>query len=439
MHAERLLHTFFDLTRIDSPSREEGAVAHYCQRNLEELGFTVTFDDSSEKTGSEVGNLIAWLPGNLDDNGTSAVAQSVPPIVLTAHMDCVQPCRGVEPELREPELKGPEASESKTHINVSLSSSESLICSKGETVLGSDDKAGVASILEAARCVVEAEIPHRGIVVVFTVCEEIGCLGAKYLDQELFNQALSHVCPGREAGVATQKEGNSNKGDSDESDVIPCVVFDSDGAAGTIIIGAPYHYTFVADITGRASHAGVEPEVGVSAISIASDAIAHVPWGRLDDETTSNIGRIEGGQVNNIVAQSCTVTGECRSLFCDRVEKVRTSITDAFENACKKFIDEEDSDENMGLDLRWTLEYPGFFYDETDELIRFLSDAVTTVGLEPVYKTTGGGSDANVLASKGVAPVVVGVGMTNFHTVNEYILVKDLENSARFAEQLMGV
>lgn len=457
MQAERLMNTFFDLVKIDSPSRKEAGVAHYCQHVLEDLGFTVCFDASNEQTGSETGNLVAWLSPK-GAVATEAASENSPllngfesaPIVFTAHMDCVQPCGGVEPEVVK---------------DSTLSDKGLLVRSKGETVLGSDDKAGVASILEAARCIIESGAPHKGIVIVFTVCEEIGCLGAKYLDQELFDYALAQV---RKTTSERSTEGSVDSSSANSSStssaafsstpsekaqskgIIPCAVFDSDGAAGTIIVGAPYHYTFVAEITGRASHAGVEPEAGISAISIASDALARISWGRLDEATTSNIGRIKGGQVNNIVAQSCSVTGECRSLSRDRVEEVRAEITSAFEAAFEKFSPSNKENKapfeafipensQVKLNLEWTLEYPGFFYEESDKLIQFLSNAAKKAGLKPIYKTTGGGSDANVLASKGATPVVVGVGMTNFHTVDEYVLVEDLENSARFAEELMGI
>lgn len=505
MKKERLLQTFLDLVKIDSPSKREGKVASYCKEQLESLGFTVCFDSSAALTGSETGNLVAWLPATVSTAAATTTAASMvapavttatatavapvtssnQPIVLTSHMDCVQPCEGVSPQLVE------DVSKAKGMI----------VSSDGSTVLGSDDKAGVAAILEAARCVVESGVPHKGIVIVFTVCEEIGCLGAKYLEQELFDKALCQaagceisdlsdasgpICGSLDSFAQTAEQ----KADESDNSLIPCVVFDSDGAAGTIIVGAPYHYTFSAEIMGRASHAGVEPEAGVSAISIAARALDKVEWGRLDEMTTSNVGRIEGGQVNNIVAQACHATGECRSLEQERVEEVRDQITDAFEQAAEEFglpsfsvIEVSESAESNvsevgttglkvaepcateaevlgggatetetsnpkaseggipeeGIALKWTLEYPGFFYSENDELIQLLSHAVRQAGLEPVYKTTGGGSDANVLAAKGVSPVVVGVGMTDFHTTNEYIAVNDLEGAALFAENLMSL
>ena len=416
MQPERLLQTFLDLVTIDAPSGKEGNVAQYCQKALTDLGMEVRFDNSTEQTGSETGNLVAWMPPLFPEGFSENEGQSeqLSPIVLTAHMDCVQPCEGIEPEI----------------VKKDEQDAEAFIRSKGETILASDDKAGVAAILEAIQCIVESECPHRGIVVVFTVCEEIGCIGAKYLEQKLFTHALVEAG----AKLASDQPANPDSAPVFESGV-SCAVFDSGGVAGTLIVGAPYHYTFTAQITGRASHAGVEPEAGISAITIACEAIASMSWGRLDETTTSNIGKIEGGQVNNIVAQSCTVTGECRSLIKERVEEVKANIAQAFEDATKKYS----STPETSLDLQWNFEYPGFYYNESDALLVQMKEALTKAGLSPIYETTGGGSDANILGSKGVSPVVIGVGMTNFHTVDEYIKIKDLEDSARFATELMKI
>lgn len=380
MNTERLMMTFLDLVKIDSPSHHEAGVAAYCEGALSALGFEVCYDDSASETGSDTGNLIARLEGDSRET-----------LVLSSHMDCVEPCRGVEPHIEG-----------------------GIITSMGDTVLGSDDKAGIAAILEAVRTVVAGGRPRPTLIVVFTTCEEMSCVGAKCLDV---------------ARLGLAESGGERETGSAPSDPVACVVFDADGAPGSIILGSPYHYTFCARITGRAAHAGVEPETGVSAIEVAARAIDTVTWGRLDECTTANVGLIEGGREVNIVAPECVVRGECRSLYGDRAEEVRECISATFATAA--------DEAGAKVAMEWRLDYPGILYETTDPLISRLAQAAEDVGLPVSYCISGGGADANVFAAKGLKPVTLGIGMTNFHSVDEHIAVEDLENAARFAEAII--
>lgn len=381
MLSDRLMQTFLDLVKIDSPSKSEKLISEYCKEWLTSRGFTVTFDTSFEQTESEVGNLIATLPAK---NSSEA-------LVLSAHMDCVPPCCGVVPVI-EDRAEG------------------MAIYSDGSTVLGADDKAGIAAIFEAIESILAEGAAHPALIVLLTTCEELGCSGAFHLDKELLAQRMEEV------GANTLRD-------------VPCVVFDSDGAPGTIVIGAPFRYTFEADFVGRSAHAGVEPEAGISAIGIAAKAIASLEWGRLDEHTTANVGNIHGGDQINIVSALCKVKGECRSLRADRVEEVKQAITDAFSLA---------ANEAQGyVEMEWHLDCPGMFYSEKDALVQRLASAATELDLPLRYHCSGGASDANIFTIKGLKPVTVGIGMTNFHSLDEYILVSDLENSARYAEAII--
>lgn len=351
---ERLLATFLDLVRIDSPSRLEQKCAIYCESALRGLGFSVGYDDSMRVTGSDTGNLIAELPGDVDSA-----------LVLSAHLDCVEPCMGVVPVI-----------------------CDGVIVSAGETVLGSDDKAGLAAILEAVRRLAESGQPRPTIRCVFTVQEEVGLLGAKALAPE------------------------SVRGDL-------CLVLDAAGTPGGIVIGAPTHYTFVAEFTGRASHAGVAPELGVSAITAAANAIAAMQLGRLDPETTANIGSIGGGTATNVVAAKTTLTGECRSLDPQRVEEVRTAMHEAMNRAAH--------DAGGEVDVIWNLEYRGFALDEDSPQVDLVRAACGDIGLKAETFTTGGGSDANIIAAMGVPTVALACGMEGVHSTSEQLEVADLE------------
>lgn len=365
MNSQRLLDTFFTMVRIDSPSRHEGAMAAHCRALLEGLGFSVRVDGAAEATGSETGNLIADLPGTAAGH-----------IVLSAHMDCVEPCCGVEPVVRD-----------------------GRIVSAGDTVLGADDKAGISAIVEAVRCMLESGEPRPRITVILTVCEELSCLGAGAFEEGVF-----------EGGV-------------------PCVVFDADGRPGTMIVGAPYHYTYKATFRGTPAHAGVEPENGVSAIVAAANAVGRMDLGRLDECTTANVGMVHGGREVNIVADECVMDGECRSLYEDRVEAVKTQLTRSVEEAAQAC--------GCDVDMRWRVDYPGILYAQDHPLIVKLASAARAAGLEPAYKISGGGADANLFGTKGLAPITVGIGMTNFHSLDEFIEVADLENTARFAQAII--
>lgn len=351
----RVLDTFLDLVRISSPTGYERGVAEYCDEVLRDAGCSVRFDDTQDKTGSDTGNVIAILPGN-----TAGMR-----IALSAHMDCVDPCTGVEPIIEG-----------------------GVVRSAGDTVLGGDDKVGVAAILEAIRRLSESGEPHAGVKVLLTVGEEQGLNGAKALDRE---DASADVC----------------------------LVLDADGPIGGIVTTAPTHYTFEARFLGKAAHAGVEPEKGISAITMAADAISRMELGRLDERTTANIGTIQGGSATNVVAPSCIVTGECRSLDRGRVEEVRAGMDAALKDAA--------ASHGGSVDVSWVLAYEGFDVPSDSPAVGLLEAACEDIGVVPSRFATGGGSDGNVIAALGTPTVVLATGMTKVHTTDEELAIADLE------------
>lgn len=365
MNSKRLINLFQELVRIESPSRHEGAMALRCEEELRNLGFDVRFDDSAAQTGSDTGNLIARLPGTVAGC-----------IVFSAHMDTVEPCSGIDSIVQD-----------------------GVIRSAGDTILSADDKAGVAGILEAMRSLVESGVPRPDVWVVFTTCEELSLLGSGALAFD----ALP-------AGAV-------------------CYVLDADGAPGTIIMGAPCHLTLHASFVGRAAHAGVQPEAGLDAIRMAAAAIDAMELGRLDEASTANIGLIEGGREVNIIAEACTLVGECRSLYPERAVAQRDAMTHALEQAAARF--------GGSVDISWREDYGSVLYEETDTVIQTTAAAVRAAGLEPRFHYSGGGSDANILAARGVSAITMGIGMTNFHSVDEYITVADLEGATSLVEALV--
>lgn len=360
MDQDRLHATFLDLVQIDAPSLHEAAVAAYSKRAFEEAGCSVIVDDTAAVTGSDTGNVIATLPGTCSGK-----------VFYVAHMDCVQPCCGVKPVVRDGQ-----------------------VTSDGTTVLGSDDKVGVAAIIEMIRTLSTSSRLHPTVVALLTVGEEVGLRGSRAIDAGLF-------------------------------DGEPCLVLDSHDAPGTIAIGAPAYYSFTARFEGRAAHAGVAPEQGVSAIEMAASAISAMELGRLDEHTTANIGTVTGGSANNVVADSCTITGECRSIERERLEEVRQAIDEAMTMAADVHGGQVESD--------WDFEYDGFSLDEDDKNVQLLERAALDCGLETGTTISGGATDANVLGSKGCVPLVMGTGMADFHTTSEHIAIRDIEDTCRLA------
>ena len=292
-----------------------------------------------------------------------------PPLLLNAHLDNVPPCEGVQPV--------PDAY---------------VIRTDGRTVLGADDKAGCIAILSALREIVTCDLPHPPLEVIFTVAEEVGLEGAKALD---FRKLRS-----KRAFVAES------------------------GTLGTITIAAPSAERWEAVVHGKAAHAGVCPERGINAIRIAAEAIAALRIGRLDDETTANVGLIQGGQARNIVPPECTVVGEARSHHPRKLSDHLKHVRSCFAAAAAK---------NGGtVDLTVKPSYHAFRIQPDEWPLRVAEQAARDTGLEPQPRPTGGGSDANVFNDNGIRCVVLCMGAHEVHTPNEFVDTRDVLQGAQW-------
>lgn len=364
INKERLLNTFLDYVRIDSESGHEKAIAQRIAADLKAIGCEIYVDDTMDKTGSETGNLFATLPGTAPGE----------PIMLCAHMDTVVPGVGIEPVVED-----------------------GVIRSKGDTVLGADDKSGVASIVEAMRTVVEQNIPHPAIQAVFTVCEEIGLYGSKYMDYDR---------------VIAKK----------------AAVLDS-SVPGYIVTGGPGQYKINATVIGRKAHAGGGPEKGISAIQVLCEAISNMKQLRIDPETTANIGSIHADYPTNIVAERATMCAECRSRDAAKLEQQAKHMEDCLRLACEKY--------GATLELERTKVYDSYRHDEDHPFIQEMSAAMTRAGLTPSLGATGGGSDVNNFCLHGITALMVGTGMSKVHTTDEQIAVESLCNTAQMVLELV--
>ena len=355
VNQERLVQTFCDLVQIDSPSGEEGEISHDLERRLEELGFTVVRDQH--------GNVIASEEG-------------MDPLLLSAHMDTVEPGRGIKPLL-----------------------SGERIHTDGTTILGGDCKAGIAAILEGLEAIKENRLNRIPVQVVITRGEEIGLVGAKNLDFSLI----------------AAKEG---------------VIFDGGGPVSKLTIASNTHVRFDVVVTGRAAHAGVEPEKGISAIKIASEIIAELPQGRIDEETTLNVGTISGGTVRNAVPESTSFAGEFRSRNTQTLERIRHQVLDIFKAAQQRYP-EADIHEEMEV------QYQMYSLSEDNQVVKRVSRAITAVNMKPELGASGGGTDANIFNLHGISSVVVGMGAQDMHTTREHLEVGDLLDVARFCFEIL--
>ncbi len=368
---QRLARRFESLVKIDSLSREEYDVAAVLEKKLETMGATVLYDDAKIKVGGNCSNMVAKFKGTVDAD----------PLFLSGHMDTVGPGRGIKVLFEDGVFK-----------------------SDGTTILGSDDKSAIAIILEVMDVILENKLDYPPVEIVFTVCEEIGLLGAKNLDYSLMDATFGYILD------STDTEG--------------------------IVTKAPAANKIIIKIYGKAAHAGAAPENGVSAISIASNAISTLELGRIDEETTCNLGTIEGGVATNIVPEFVEVHGEARSHDEEKLDAVTNTIVKAFEDAVAVF-----GSVNGAPRVETTVEmdFPNTNIPEDHKAITLARKAAANLGTQLESKTIGGGADANIFFGQGVVAGVLGTGMTDVHTLNESIKLSDMENSARLVLEILKV
>ncbi len=367
INQERLASVFTALCEIDSPSKQEGRVASYLKSLFTDMGATVVEDDSAHQTGSDCGNLFVRFPdGGLDRD----------PVFFNCHMDTVLPAIGVK-----------------------VKRQEDIFTSAGDTVLGSDDKAGIAALIEVMRTLQEKNMPYGPVELVFTTCEEVGLLGVKALDPSFIEAKIGYA-------------------------------LDSSGL-NRVVVGAPAANRISAEIKGIASHAGLSPEKGISAIHLAAKAIAKLQLGKLDSQSTANIGVIQGGTASNIIPESVMVQGEVRS----HSVKLLHEYTEHFQSTFQQEIDSwSDPDGNISgrpsLDFKIIDDYPVMKLDRESAVIKRVAAAAASLGRELDYVVAGGGSDANIFNSYSIQCAILSTGMEKVHSTRETIKLMDMVHTA---------
>lgn len=357
---DRLAHIFTTLCQIDSPSRHEDKVAAFISNFFAPFPSVEIFVDSSnQQTASTTGNLIIQIP---------ATDPEIAPLFFACHMDVISPCLGVKVDRHN-----------------------DIFSSAGETVLGGDDKGGIAILLELFLILHDNKLRHGPLEFIFTTCEEIGLLGAKALSPQ--HLKARH-------GYALDSTGIDN-----------------------VIMGAPAAVTISAHIHGRAAHAGLNPEDGLSAIFLASQVISNLPLGRLDNDSTANIGVINGGHAPNIIPASTQLNGEIRSHSSRKLTKYIKQFRDVFHSTMAPFAP-------IGhYELDINPQYPAMLLPQNSFTLQLCHAAAKQLHRPLDFLIAGGGSDANIFNDNGLETAILGIGMDNVHSTHETIALDSLVRS----------
>lgn len=330
------------------------------------MGLEVSQDDAGAKIGGNANNVIAWLKGN---------KQGAPRIFLSAHFDTVEPTEGLV-----------------------ISERDGVLSSESDTILGADDKGGMAPCIEAVQALIESGEPHGDVALLFSCAEEIGLKGAAALDIQSLNLDFGFV-------------------------------FDTGPPVGSFVNRTATHDKLDITIIGKPAHAGKDPEKGISAIQVMADAVHEMRLGRIGPETTANIGLVNGGTAVNVVCAEVKLRAEARSTSVEELDRQVDHMVTRFTEAAAKWGAE--------LKIDHQRHYDSYHVPEESRVVQVGLDASRALGMEPALRTTLGGSDANVYNAKGVPCIVVATGMEQIHTHDEHISIESLADTARLAYQII--
>jgi len=365
--APEVVDLFCELAAVASPPGQERPVADIVVRYLRDCGLEVDEDDAGPRIGSTMGNLFSRLEPTADGE----------PIFLCAHLDTVPPTAPIEPVVED-----------------------GVVRNAAGTILGADNKAAVAAMLEGVRRVLAEGRPHAGIELLFTPKEEVGLVGAAAFDHRRLRARTGYV-------------------------------YDQAAPIGVVILGAPFSEALEVTFRGRAAHSGMHPEDGRSAIAAAARAISELRLGRVDELSTANVGTINGGTAGNIVPEWCTFTAEARShderRLADLIQEMHDAITFAAGVA------------ECDAETVARKSYRGYRFAKSDRAVVLAAEALARAGYTVTYELSGGAADANVFNEHGLQCVNLANGMTDIHTPHERISVDDLESMVDVTLALVDV
>lgn len=366
VNEEKLVQLFLEMAKINGPSSKESLVAAYLEEALPKLGFQLTYDEAHNQFNGEVGNLIAWHPGTDD---------SIPPLFFSTHMDTVLPTEHLKPIIKD-----------------------GIIYSDGTTILGADDRAALASYIEAMRAVIESGVPHGPIELILTVNEQAGLVGAKYMDYDKIKSKNGYI-------------------------------FDSSGDVGQIILQGPYSSRIWFTVKGNAAHIALNADAGNNAFIIASEGLLAMNLGEIDSETLANIGIIHGGELTSIIPGTVTLGGEVRSFSKQKLEAQLKHMQKAMENAAEQY--------KGTVEVSIEEKYLGFNISKEDQLVQTVQKAADNICVSSYLTKTLGGADTNILNENGLTCITLGNGFQNIHSFRECISIENLINTGRLTAALI--
>jgi len=360
-----VVRDFIELVSISSSSKNERLIADRIKKMFNSLGINYIEDNTGKKVNGNSGNLIGKIKGKA----------GIEPILFSAHMDRVKNGDNIKPKIKD-----------------------GKIISSGNTILAADDVAGIVSILHGIKMIKEEKREHGDIEIVFTVCEELGVQGSKYLDYSNLRSKMGFV-------------------------------FDSSGRLGRIINCAVGKSTVEVKIYGKSSHAGSEPEKGINAIIGASKFLADIEEGRINEITTSNFGKIQGGSATNVVCDYVQILGEIRSHDDKEIDRYKRYI-------CEK-AKEVEKNSKVKIDINFAKNYESFSINKNEEICEILQRSFEKLNINPKFEKGGGGMDANIFNSNNIKSVGIATGYKNNHSNEEKIIIEDLIKSADLVKEII--
>jgi tripeptide aminopeptidase len=364
---QELLSLFLRLAPIEGVSHAERAIADEVTAILRRAGIRVVEDGAAGVVKGNTGNLLCFPP-SFDEHA--------PATLLEAHLDTVQSTASLKAIVKE-----------------------DRVTSDGSTILGADNRMGLSLLVDLLLKVAKPNEAHRNFFVALTVCEETGLYGADAIDLSVHN-------------------------------VTEAFVFDCSKRPGIYIRESVGLYAFTAQFLGKAAHAGVAPEEGISAIALSAAAISKIRLGRIDADTTANIGKIYGGEAVNVVPDKVTIEGEVRSFFPERIREQIDHIRRTFEGTVG---------DAGRVQFNAAPDFEPYVHKPDSPTVRHLESAIHAAGLIPQPIRYMGGSDANKYNAKGIPAVNIGIGAQKPHSVEEFFLLEDLYKSSRIAYELIQI
>ncbi len=366
INESRLVQLFLDLCMVNAPSLQEKDSVKWTKRFLVENGLECWEDEAGKAIGGNANNLIVKLPGSLPN---------APRVYLSAHFDTVEPTAGLE-----------------------ISEVDGVFRSSSDTILGADDKGGMAPAIEAVLTLRDSGQPHGDVYLLLSVAEEIGLKGAEALSIEELNLDFGFV-------------------------------LDTGPPVGSFVTRTANHDKLDIYVKGVPAHAGKDPENGVNAIQVVAEAVHGMKMGRIAEETTANLGVIEGGSGTNVVCSFVKIKAEARSTDPKALDEQIAHMKQRFVDAAAKW----------GAEVKFDLvrHYGSYDIDENSPVVKVAQQASRNLGLDPTLRTTLGGSDANIYNAKGVPSIVVATGMQKIHTHDEFISRADLIKTAELSLEIL--